>query len=200
MARKLLRKYVPAREWVVQHRALRWLAPLLQHHNLWHLNRRSVAGGVAIGLFAGLATVANGVIGQGLRVPVFLLGLWALVSVLGGTAATARIRRGEAGAQALTVPIVAVTANAFHTFGASFRYRFLNDEDVDLHPTAFAPGHVAATTVSHLAVQLWQTDTAPVYRLLGVRSYFESLWHWLAASSAEFGAQVLPPARYAAPG
>lgn len=71
---------------------------------------------------------------------------------------------------------------------------------VDLHPTAFAPGHVAATTVSHLAVQLWQTDTAPVYRLLGVRSYFESLWHWLAASSAEFGAQVLPPARYAAPG
>ncbi|MFO1381192.1 MAG: DUF2062 domain-containing protein [Chitinivorax sp.] len=54
MSRKLLRKYVPAREWVVRHRALRWLAPLLQHHNLWHLNRRSVAGGVAIGLFAGL--------------------------------------------------------------------------------------------------------------------------------------------------
>lgn len=33
--------------------------------------------------------------------------------VLGGTAATARIRRGEAGAQALTVPIVAVTADAY---------------------------------------------------------------------------------------
>jgi len=35
----------------------RWLYPvrhLLQHHNLWHLHRRSVAGGVAIGLFAGL--------------------------------------------------------------------------------------------------------------------------------------------------
>lgn len=54
MARKLFRKYVPAREHVLDYRALRWLAPLLQHHNLWHLNRRSVAGGVAIGLFAGL--------------------------------------------------------------------------------------------------------------------------------------------------
>ena len=33
--------------------------------------------------------------------------------VLDGAAATLRIRRGEAGAQALTVPIVAVTADAF---------------------------------------------------------------------------------------
>ncbi|MFN8639215.1 MAG: UPF0182 family protein [Dehalococcoidia bacterium] len=39
---------------------------------------------IGIGLFAGLATIANGVIGQGFRVPVFLLGIWALVSVLGG--------------------------------------------------------------------------------------------------------------------
>lgn len=54
MARKLFRKYVPTREHVLDHRWLRRLAPLLQHHNLWHLNRRSVAGGVAIGLFAGL--------------------------------------------------------------------------------------------------------------------------------------------------
>ncbi len=35
--------------------------------------------------------------------------------VLGGTAATARIRRGEAGSRALTVPIVAVTADAHDT-------------------------------------------------------------------------------------
>jgi uncharacterized protein (DUF2062 family) len=35
----------------------RWLGPLrhlLQHHNLWHLHRRSVAGGVSVGLFCGL--------------------------------------------------------------------------------------------------------------------------------------------------
>ena len=35
----------------------RWLRPVqhwLQHHNLWHLHRRSVAGGVAVGLLCGL--------------------------------------------------------------------------------------------------------------------------------------------------
>lgn len=35
----------------------RWIRPfgaLLHHHNLWHLHRRSVAGGVAVGLFCGL--------------------------------------------------------------------------------------------------------------------------------------------------
>lgn len=38
-------------------RQIRWLQPvhhLLQHPNLWHLNRRSVAGGVALGLLCGL--------------------------------------------------------------------------------------------------------------------------------------------------
>lgn len=35
----------------------RWIKPFgkrLHHHNLWHLHRRSVAGGVAAGLFCGL--------------------------------------------------------------------------------------------------------------------------------------------------
>lgn len=39
----------------IQH--VRWLSPIrhwLQHPNLWHLNRHSVAGGVALGLFCGL--------------------------------------------------------------------------------------------------------------------------------------------------
>jgi uncharacterized protein (DUF2062 family) len=33
--------------------------PWLQHHNLWHLHRRSVAGGVAVGMFAGLIPGSN---------------------------------------------------------------------------------------------------------------------------------------------
>jgi uncharacterized protein (DUF2062 family) len=52
--RKLLRKYLPAPEAVL---SKRWAAPLrpwLGHPNLWHLNRRSVSGAVAIGLFCGL--------------------------------------------------------------------------------------------------------------------------------------------------
>jgi uncharacterized protein (DUF2062 family) len=49
-----LRRYLPSRASI---RAARWIAPfagLLDHPGLWHLNRRSVAGGVAVGLFAGL--------------------------------------------------------------------------------------------------------------------------------------------------
>jgi uncharacterized protein (DUF2062 family) len=52
--RKFFRKFLPDGDVVRRHRALAWLGGWLQHPNLWHLNRHSVAGGVAIGLFAGL--------------------------------------------------------------------------------------------------------------------------------------------------
>lgn len=48
------RKYLPQARTVREHPAVRWLAPVLHHPNLWHLNRRSVAGGVAVGAFTGL--------------------------------------------------------------------------------------------------------------------------------------------------
>ena len=54
MPRKFFRKYLPDHEAVL---AKRWAAPFrpwLGHPHLWHLNRRSVSGAVAIGLFAGL--------------------------------------------------------------------------------------------------------------------------------------------------
>lgn len=54
MPRKLFRKYLPDAEAV---RANRFIAPFahwLHHPNFWHLNRHSVAGAVAIGLFSGL--------------------------------------------------------------------------------------------------------------------------------------------------
>lgn len=54
MPRKHFRKYLPDHETVRNHKHLRRFAPLLEHPNLWHLNRRSVAGGVAAGMFGGL--------------------------------------------------------------------------------------------------------------------------------------------------
>ena len=42
-----------------QHRHIARFGPWLQHHNLWHLHRRSVAGGVAAGMFAGLIPGSN---------------------------------------------------------------------------------------------------------------------------------------------
>jgi len=57
MPRKHFRRFLPNQDTI---RANRYMARLdengtwLHHPNLWHLNRRSVAGGFAIGLFAGL--------------------------------------------------------------------------------------------------------------------------------------------------
>ncbi len=45
---------MPGRQSIEQNRWLRPVAYWLRQPNLWHLHRRSVAGGVAIGLFCGL--------------------------------------------------------------------------------------------------------------------------------------------------
>jgi uncharacterized protein len=52
--RKFFRKHLPDSDTI---RAMRGLGPFrrwLQHPNLWRLNRRSVSGAVAVGLFSGL--------------------------------------------------------------------------------------------------------------------------------------------------
>ena len=54
MPRKYFRKYLPDAASVRGHRWIGKFGTLLHHPNLWHLNRDSVAGAVAIGLFAGL--------------------------------------------------------------------------------------------------------------------------------------------------
>ncbi len=70
---------------------------------------------------------------------------------------------------------------------------------IDLHPRAFKTGDVAVTTASHLAVHLWQVADDPIYRLLVVRTYFDSLWQWLALSAAEYGCEVKTPQPYSSP-
>ena len=54
MPRKYFRRFLPTHQWVHEHRWLGRFGRFLEHPNLWHLNRHSVAGGVAVGLFAGL--------------------------------------------------------------------------------------------------------------------------------------------------
>jgi len=59
MPRKLLKKYLPSHATVSENRHIARFGSLLTHHNLWHLHRRSVAGGVAAGMFAGLIPGSN---------------------------------------------------------------------------------------------------------------------------------------------
>lgn len=52
--RKFIRQYLPHHDTVKSHRWLKPFGGVLHHHNLWHLHRRSVSGGVAVGMFCGL--------------------------------------------------------------------------------------------------------------------------------------------------
>ena len=54
MPRKFLRKHLPDVHTVRSHRLVAMFGTWLHHPNLWCLNRRSVPGAVAIGLFCGL--------------------------------------------------------------------------------------------------------------------------------------------------
>jgi hypothetical protein len=54
MVREWLRRWLPSEQALRRQRALRWLGPLLCRPWLWHVNRRSVAAGAAIGVFFGL--------------------------------------------------------------------------------------------------------------------------------------------------
>ena len=48
-----LKRLLPEREQLASNRWLRWLGPRLFHPRLWHVSRRGVALGVAIGVFFG---------------------------------------------------------------------------------------------------------------------------------------------------
>jgi len=54
MLPKSFRKLLPTPDSIRQHKVLGRLGAWLHHPSLWHLNRRSVAGGVGIGMFCGL--------------------------------------------------------------------------------------------------------------------------------------------------
>lgn len=49
-----LRRLLPTREALASNRWLRWMAPALSHPRLWHMSRRGIAMGCAIGVFFGL--------------------------------------------------------------------------------------------------------------------------------------------------
>ena len=54
MPRRLFKRYMPHPDSIKANKSLRFLGNLIHDPNLWHLNRHSVAGAVAVGLFCGL--------------------------------------------------------------------------------------------------------------------------------------------------
>ena len=81
--RKLFRRFLPSLETVKNNRWLKPFRQWLHHPNLWHLHRRSVAGGVAVGLFCGLIPGPLQMIGSTLLAVLFRVNLpVALISTL----------------------------------------------------------------------------------------------------------------------
>jgi uncharacterized protein len=50
----MFKRFLPTRDAIKQSRLLRWLGPRIHDPLLWHVNRRAVARGVAVGAFFGL--------------------------------------------------------------------------------------------------------------------------------------------------
>lgn len=83
MAKHIFRRLLPNHRVVREHKSLRFLAPLLHDPNLWYLNRHSVAGGFAVGLFIAflpipfqMAAAAAAAIGVRVNLPISVALVW----------------------------------------------------------------------------------------------------------------------------
>ena len=73
--RRFFRERLPDHNSILRQRWLRPVQHWLQHHNLWHLHRRSVAGGVSVGLLCGLIPGPLQMIGAALLAVIFRVNL-----------------------------------------------------------------------------------------------------------------------------
>lgn len=51
MAKHLFKKYLPHPDIIIKNRWIKLLGPRLQEPGLWHINRKSCSGGIAVGVF-----------------------------------------------------------------------------------------------------------------------------------------------------
>ncbi len=83
MAKKLFRRFLPDSHQVRSHQSLGTLSRFLHEPDLWHLNRRSVAGGAAVGLFWAFVPMpfqmlpaAITALAARVNLPISLVGVW----------------------------------------------------------------------------------------------------------------------------
>jgi uncharacterized protein len=75
VSRRFFKRYLPSVEKVREVKALALFGDTLFHPALWHLNRRTAAGGVAAGLFCGLIPGPLQMLGAGIVAVVFRVNL-----------------------------------------------------------------------------------------------------------------------------
>ena len=57
MSKHLFKKYLPHPDMIVKNRWIKLLGPRLQESGLWHINRKSCSGGVAVGVFCAFVPI-----------------------------------------------------------------------------------------------------------------------------------------------
>lgn len=104
-----------------------------------------------------------------------------------------------AGMEAVLAPLAGVAAlvdqshgrTVLRVTGPRVRDALAKGFAIDLHPRAFKAGDTAVTSVAHIGAQIWQTDDAPTYEIAVARGFALSFWHWLEASAAEYGIDLV---------
>jgi len=114
---------------------------------------------------------------------------WFIVGPSGQPEAIAlRLREALSGLH-YAVTDVSSGYTVLHLSGRPVRDVLAQGCPLDLHPRAFERGACAGSHFFKASILLWQTDEAPVYELLVVRSYMDYVWLMLERACAECGLQ-----------
>jgi sarcosine oxidase subunit gamma len=103
------------------------------------------------------------------------------------------------GMEAVLAPLAGVAAivdqshgrTVLRVTGPRVRDALAKGFPIDLHPRAFKTGYTAVTSVAHIGAQVWQVEDAPTYEIAVARGFALSFWHWLEASAAEYGLELI---------
>jgi sarcosine oxidase subunit gamma len=77
----------------------------------------------------------------------------------------------------------------FEIEGPQVRRALAKGIPVDLDESVFGESHAAVTVIAHIGAIVWR-EGAERFCIAVFRSYADSFWHWLSASSAEFGLET----------
>lgn len=73
----------------------------------------------------------------------------------------------------------------FKLAGAKARKLLQRGAYIDLDPSAFGVGSVAATVIAHIGTTVWQIDDAPTFHVAVFRSFAWSFRDWIRTTSAQ---------------
>ena len=65
---------------------------------------------------------------------------------------------------------------------------------LDFHPRVFSAQSCAQSMLGHINASFVKPTDAPVFTVMVARSFARDAWQWLLEASAQYGAEVRPPA------